>query len=160
MASGHEFSMENTFMKTPTLEQLERALHIRGAIETLQAELATLLNGLAHVVAPKQEEHHNTESKPPFADSLDGARDRRIRRKQKEGKPVRKPSSKLPARRRRKSRKRSRLWSVLTGGEVGTAPIATEPKTHRRNTRKTSRSKHSRKPSSARRKRTRKSSLR
>lgn len=141
MAPRHEPVTENAVMKTPTIEQLERALHIRGAIETLQTELATLLNGLADVVAPKNHAESRSESKPPFADSLDGAREKRIRRKQKEGKP----SSTLPAKRRRKSRKRGRLWSVLTGGEVGTAPVAAEPKVHGKTTRKKPRSKRTRK---------------
>lgn len=156
MVSGHEFFLGIKFMNTPTIEQLERALHIRGAIETLQAELATLLNGLADVVAPKHEDRHDTESKPPFADSLDGARDRRIHRKQKEGKPIPKPASSLPAKRRRKSRKRGRLWSVLTGGEVATAPEANEVKLRGGKIGEKSCSRRGRKLSSGRRKRARK----
>jgi len=148
--------MEINIMNTPSIEQLERALHIRGAIETLQAELATLLNGLADAVAPKHEAKPRSEAKPPFADSIDGAREKRIRRKQREKKPVKPSSSTLPAKRRRKSRKRGRLWSVLTGGEVATAPDATEVKPRSGTTGKTSRSKRGRKHSSGRRRRARK----
>jgi hypothetical protein len=147
-------------MNTPTLEQLERALHIRGAIEALQAELATVFNGLAKAVAPEPGTDDETEPKGPFADSYDGARARRLNRKRKEGKISRKPTATSPTRRRRKSRRKSRLWAVLTGGEVETPPVATEAKSHGRASRKTSQRKKGRKPPSARRKRSRKTAKR
>lgn len=147
-------------MNTPSLEQLERALHIRGRIEALQAELANMFNGLAKAVAPKPGEDPETEPKGPFADSYDGARARRLNRKQKEGKISRKPAATSPTRRRRKSRRKSRLWAVLTGGEVETPPAATETKSHGRVYQKNSRKRKGRKPPSARRRRSRKTAHR
>jgi hypothetical protein len=122
-------------MKLPTLAQLERALHLRGAIEALQAELAAVLNGLADAVAPEPHETHEREPKGPFADAPEGARERRLREKQqrsqskKKRRAPRRPADRKPP---EESPRKNRLWSLLSGGEVGTAPVAAEPKRKRR----------------------------
>jgi hypothetical protein len=134
-------------VKIPSLEQLERALHLRGAIEAAQAELSAALKSLADAVAPESHEMHEREPKGPFADSPDGARERRRQRRQQERKPRKKRTAARtrPSKRRVKSPHKMRLWSLLSGGEVDPPPTAAEPKSRRGKRPKTSASRRPRK---------------
>ena len=141
-------------MKIPTLEHLERALHLRGAIAAVQAELAAVLNGLSDIVAPEEQEAREREPKGPFADAAEGARARRLWEREKKRKPKKRRS---PSRvRSRKppedSPRQNRLWSLLSGGEVGTAPAAAETKRKRPSPRKPLRSRRRKTISQRRRK--------
>lgn len=134
----------------PTLEQLERALHIRGAIEALQSELSTLLGELADALAPNPNNAPDEVGpKGPFADSLDGARAQRIARHNEDARRAKK--ARASTARRKKSRSKTRLWSLLSGGEIGILPVATEQKKHGPKAKKSSRAKRTRKAPVAKR---------
>jgi hypothetical protein len=114
-------------MMLPTLKQLERALHLREALETVQRELSAVLSSLAEAVAP--EPHNTGEREPtrPFADSPGGAREQRLqmrrqerrtrkRRKRRQASKVRRPARQPQP---EESPHPARLWNLLSGGEVG-----------------------------------------
>lgn len=152
--SGH-------IMEIPTLQQLERALHLRGAMETARQELSDLLGGLARVVAPEPEKRSRRKSKPPFASERPPTpkpKKTRSRRKTTGAGPVETPGTVAGAKTSRASRTRkartraaakARLRDVVTGGTSGSAPVAIEAKSHG----KKSPARRSRRASKARRKR-------
>jgi hypothetical protein len=116
-------------MQIPSLKKLERALHIRGTIEKLQSELATLFTTLGDAIAHTPPRPPRTKPKPPFADEAGGARSKRSKKKGSKRKGRSRKSKAAAA-------EKSRIRSVLTGGETETAPVATEPKAKRKKTRR------------------------